>query len=93
MAKRSRKPSKPSKPNPERIIYCSGSEWDGDGSKSTSACPFGDSTLTTADRYKCSRCSVKLTPDKVYADSGGITKSGRQAPLPEPSASKNRKRR
>lgn len=47
MAKRSRKPSKP---NPERIIYCSGPEWEGDGSKSASACPFVDSTLTTADR-------------------------------------------
>lgn len=80
------------KPNTEEIIYCSGPEWEGDGSKSTSACPFKDSKLTTAVEYKCGRCSVKLTPDKIYADSGGITEAGRRTPLPEPSKGHKKRR-
>jgi len=56
----------------ERIIYCSGPNWEGDGSKSTSACRFGDSMTTTTNRYKCSHCLAGRTPDEVHASANGI---------------------
>lgn len=80
------------KPNTEKIIYCSGPEWEGDGSKSTSACPFKDSMLTFAVEYKCGRCSVKLTLDKIYANADGVTEAGRREPLPEPSKGRKKRR-
>lgn len=59
----------------ERVVFCSGPQWEGDGSKATSACKFGDSMKTTTDRYKCSYCSTRQTPENIYADADGIKKS------------------
>jgi len=89
MAKRRRRQSQ----SEERTVYCSGPEWEGDGSKSTSACPFGHSMTTTATRYKCAHCAAKTGPGDVFADENGLTEAGRRAPLPPPSPPGKRGRR
>ena len=59
----------------ERTIFCSGPNWEGDGSKETSACKFGESMTTTSERYKCSHCSIRQIPESALADADGIKKS------------------
>ncbi len=56
----------------EHPSYCAGPAWDGDGSKASSRCPFGDSRVVAATRYKCHHCANGLTPSKIYADANGI---------------------
>lgn len=58
----------------ERTIYCSGPNWDGDGSKESSKCPFDDSMKTTSKRYKCSHCVSKASPSGIHAGPNGIKK-------------------
>jgi len=65
--KRKRKP-----PRPERTLYCSGPNWDGDGSKQSSECPFNDSMISNAERYKCGHCTERQTPASIHADANGI---------------------
>lgn len=65
----------------ERVIYCSGPNWEGDGSKSSSTCRFGDSMKTTAALYKCSRCTLRRSvPPPIVPTQE--TKGG--DPIPEP---------
>jgi len=90
MAKRRKRKTSPAA---ERTVHCSGPEWEGDGSRASSACPFGHSMQTTAARYKCGHCATKTTPDKVLADENGLTEAGRRAPLPPPSPPGRRRRR
>lgn len=54
-------------PKTERTIYCSGQNWEGDGSKKTSSCPFGYSIVSTAERYKCSHCTTKQLPRDILS--------------------------
>jgi hypothetical protein len=56
----------------ERVIYCSGPNWEGDGSKDSSPCKFGESMTTSAERFKCSYCAVGLSPNQIHADKNGI---------------------
>jgi len=60
-----------------RTVYCSGPNWEGNGSKTSSTCPFHHSMDTMAIRYKCHNCSAKRDPDQILADENGITKEGR----------------
>lgn len=55
----------------ERTMYCVGPNWEGDGSKQTSACKFGSFKTGSADRYKCSDCVSGLTPEDVPANAAG----------------------
>ena len=58
----------------ERLIYCSGLNWEGDGSKD-SACRFGASMKSTVERFKCSHCATGQTPEGIFAGPNGIKKS------------------
>lgn len=63
----------------ERIFHCSGPKWEGDGSKATSACSFGDS-MTAKNRYKCSHCLTGQTPANIHADADGVKAETAKAP-------------
>ena len=58
----------------ERLMYCSGSNWLGDGSKATSPCMFGQSMITASKRFKCHYCASSQSPDGIYADANGVRK-------------------
>lgn len=58
--------------NSAKLVYCSGRKWEGNGSKETSTCEFGDSMKTTVDRYKCSHCATGQTPENILANADGI---------------------
>ncbi len=74
--------------NPERLIFCSGKTWEGDGSKQSSPCQFGESRVTSADRFKCHNCSVGTTPAKVLADENGVTEQRKELIVDEKKAQK-----
>lgn len=56
----------------ERMLYCSGPNWEGDGSRDSSACKFNHSQLSTAKRYKCHCCATGLSPSHIHADHTGV---------------------
>ena len=58
----------------ERLIYCSGPNWEGNGSIESSTCQFGESMKTTTNRYRCSYCSTGQTPEGIYASAAGVKK-------------------
>jgi len=64
--------------NPERLIYCSGPSWEGDGSKVSSPCQFGASLTTVANRFKCHYCAVGMTPSDIYADENGVVEKRKE---------------
>lgn len=68
----------------EHVIYCSGPDWIGDGSKATSPCPFAASQMTsTAARFKCSDCTQRRTPALQKAETDIVEET-----LPEEAALK-----
>lgn len=54
------------------LSYCAGKDWQGDGSKESSSCPFGHSQQINAERYVCCHCVLGLKPGNIIADSKGI---------------------
>lgn len=76
----------------EHLIHCSGPDWEGDGSKASSACPFKRSRVLAATRYKCRYCAAKLAPNDIFANHNGPTKVGLNTPLPSPSPPKQKRR-
>lgn len=72
----------------EHLVHCSGPDWEGDGSKATSACSLKQSRVLTATRYKCHYCVAKLTRDSIFADHDGPTEVGLNTPMPSPSPPK-----
>lgn len=60
----------------ERLIFCSGPAWIGDGSKETSRCPSNDSRRLSCSRYQCHYCATKSDPAKTLADANGLTEYG-----------------
>lgn len=92
MAKKA-KQKKSHGPSPERLLYCSGAGWGGDGTKATSECPFNASRVLAAERYCCWRCTARVTRAMIYADANGPTESGLNTPLPTGPGSSRRKRK
>lgn len=72
----------------EHLVHCSGPDWEGDGSKATSGCPFKQSLVLTAIRYKCHYCVVKLARDSIFANHDGPTRAGLDTPFPSLSSPK-----
>lgn len=63
----------------EQLLYCSGPDWAGDGTKNTSTCPILDNRTVIASRYQCEYCSLKKDPRKVVlVDKSGFTTIGKQ---------------
>lgn len=52
------------------LSYCAGSNWAGDGTKSTSPCPFKDSYTISTNRYRCYHCSTGTLPTDILAPAG-----------------------
>lgn len=73
----------------ERTIYCSGPNWEGDGSKAASACKLEHSMKTLAERYKCSDCTQKTkktAPDKALERKKGSVADPVATPVATPVA-------
>lgn len=68
----------------EERIYCAGPNWEGDGSKATSVCQFGDSMVDRsgmgADTYQCSRCTSEQTSENILVNDAAEKQEVEKAP-------------
>lgn len=65
-------------PEVEKLLYCSGPNNEGDGTKETSKCPRLDNRKLKCATYRCSYCCSRTDPNKTLVNENGITEYGRK---------------